>query len=557
MKYVLLLAWPIGWVAHCNGRESGYFGNPAAYIHWFADILSGDVVVDYPGLVRAKPKSVTLKESWSASFTLGAHNVYKFEPTVALLASVHIPLDDIGCLPEAAWEDIGRAATAKDHQGRIGILALVSNEREQSRAGGRGAPVVSVDDAVHAQDEKWTAFALNLPVNSLAEDFKSSSDARAGRDAEIRISTSASRGDLRPIRTTAILSTEVETFVFLSDVLRGQADRQLKNAVATRIAAQLRKPEAERGEHRLLLRTEIRADLAANRSTPITLKYFGIEWPYLSDGSDVRLSVVKSLNADSDASIREEQDEHRFTYNSGTGKIEIGGIQIPWAMQSSTADGAQLFEIILRFTNVEMQAAMANLKTEMVLEFDGSILDIRPVLSDWSGEIVATTGRDSKIPMKQMSSANIQMTINLREVFENQYYAFGYRMRLRGVDINSERIQYVKQILAERTMTLRAEGLGRDLESGNRVGQREWLLMADRTVQGDKLLLTSLVQCETRQVALIEGSETDRVHREAIGADTTIDVLGVLRGKREDLMNEVNAYVRDLRHQLSRFASRR
>ena len=104
-------------------------------------------------------------------------------------------------------------------------------------------------------------------------------------------------------------------------------------------------------------------------------------------------------------------------------------------------------------------------------------------------------------------------------------------------------------------MTLRAERLGKGPEPGGRGG--EWLLMADRPVQGDNLRLTTLVQCETRQVQLTEGTEAYRRHSQAIGADTTIDVLGVLRGKREDLMREVNAYVRDLRHKLGIFASLR
>jgi hypothetical protein len=81
--------------------------------------------------------------------------------------------------------------------------------------------------------------------------------------------------------------------------------------------------------------------------------------------------------------------------------------------------------------------------------------------------------------------------------------------------------------------------------------------MADRPVRGDNLLLTSLIHCETRQVALIEGTEAYRRQSQAIGADTTIDILGILRGKREDLMQEVNAYARELRRKLGIYATLR
>lgn len=157
--------------------------------------------------------------------------------------------------------------------------------------------------------------------------------------------------------------------------------------------------------------------------------------------------------------------------------------------------------------------------------------------------------------MDQKTRARIQMTVNMRDIFDAQHYSFRYRLRLRGVEINSERIQYVKQILAERGLVVRAEGLGSPLPAGSRVGEREWLLMADRAVQGDRLILTSLVSCDTRQVMRRDESARTVIQGEDIRANTVIDVLGVLRGRREELMNEVNAYVRELRHQLGRFSA--
>lgn len=521
---------------------------------------------DLSGLVRARPKSISISETWETTFTLAAHNVYRFEPTVGITAEVVVPLDDAECMPDHAWADLQSIKDVKSGSGRIGVLALVSNERESTRVS-RGAAAISTEDALGPAHEQWAAYPIELPVRALAGDLARAKSARDGQDAVVRIATTAQRGDLRPILATAWLSTEVETFVFLTDVLGNaeKTDRRLRDEVARRIAEHMRKPESERGEYLLLLRTQLRTDIMENSRRPILLKQFTLEWPYSSDGSDVSLSVAQPVTAGGDAAIRREYEEHRFTYNSATGKVEIGGISIPLEQRASSADGMQIFEVTLRFANNELQSQMHHLKAEMVLDFEGSILGIRPIFAGWNGEIIA--GKDVALPaavpsssrpsLKQVTAANIRMTINTREIFENQHYAFGYRLRLRGVNINSERIQYVKQILAERIMAVRAEGFGSELQQGAKVGLREWLILADRPIQGEKLILTTLVQCETRHVEEIEENANQQFRREAIGADTTIDVLGVLRGNREFLMNEVNAYVRELRHQIGRFASRR
>jgi hypothetical protein len=523
-------------------------------------------VEDLSGLVRARPKSIAIRETWDTAFTLAAHSVHRFDPTVAITAEVVVPLDDPECMPDQAWADLWALPDVKTGSGRIGVLALVSNERESTRVS-RGSPSISTDDALGPAHEQWTAFPIELPVKALSGEQMRPKSAHDGQDAVIRIATTAQRGDLRPILATAWLSTEVETFVFLTDVLSiaEKTDRRLHDEMARRIAEHMRKPEPERGEYLLLLRTELRTDIMENSRRPILLKQFTLEWPYSSDGSDVSLSVAQPVTVGGDAMIRREYDEHRFAYNSATGKVEIGGISIPLEQRSSSADGMQIFEVTLRLANTELQSQMHHLKAEMVLDFEGSILGIRPLFAAWNGEIIA--GKSVRMPdgpsssgrpsLKQTTAANIRMTINTREIFENQHYAFGYRLRLRGVNISSERIQYVRQILAERNMTLRAEGLGNELQQGAKVGLREWLILADRPIQGDRLILTSLVQCETRHVEEIEENANQQFRREAIGADTTIDVLGVLRGNREFLMNEVNAYVRELRHQIGRFASRR
>ena len=507
-------------------------------------------MADIPGLVRARPKSIRIREIWNTSSTLGTHSVHKFEPSVAIEAEVAVPLDNPQCMPPEAWEDIPAAARAPAYSGRIGILALVSSERQQARGGGRHAPLVATDDAIHSQDERWAAFPADLPVGLLAAEFTASSDARVGQEATIRLETSALRGDLRPIETAALLSTNVETSVLLSQLIKREVGRELAADLAGWLAARLRRPEPERGEYRLLLHTSIRAEIAGDN--PITLKSFTIEWPQASDGSDVRLSVAKPVKFGSEVFIGDEYGDHRLSYNSGLGRLEIGNIkEIPLA---PPVDGMQSFGIILRFASAEL-TQMHHLKAEMELEFAGSILGVSPLFSDWSGSIIGGNVSSPKVEVAQTTHAKTRMTINTKEIFNNQYHAFRYRLRLRGVVVDNERLQYVKQVLAERNMTLRAEGLGKGPEPGGRGG--EWLLMADRPVQGDNLRLTTLVQCETRQVHLTEGTEAYRRQSQAIGADTTIDVLGILRGKREDLMREVNAYVRDLRHKLGIFASLR
>ncbi|MCH9809150.1 MAG: hypothetical protein K0U74_15600 [Alphaproteobacteria bacterium] len=371
--------------------------------------------------------------------------------------------------------------------------------------------------------------------------------ARYEHDARTVISIDAQRGDLRPIQVVANLSTEIDYFVFLADIFK---DGRLPDSVARTMTAYMRKPEAERGEHRLLLRTTVRTERPLKE---VTIKYFSIDWPFASDGADVLLTTV-SASAHSAPNIDEKK--YRFIRNSSNSTIEVGNIKLAFDDDSEGKNGRREFGIVLRFANAQMQADMPNLKMQMVLEMPGSILGITPVFADWSGKIVSKPGSKSKVEMKQSTSARLQIEVNTRHIFESQHYTFRYRLRLRGVEINSERMQYIKQILAERNLAVRAEGLGTSREEGRQVGTREWLVVAERPVQGDPLILTTLVQCETQEVLRLRGSDLDRFQGQDISANTVVDVLGVLRGRREDLMKEVNAYVRELRHQLGRFAGR-
>lgn len=344
----------------------------------------------------------------------------------------------------------------------------------------------ATSDAIEAENETTLIWQMTLPINS----------------------------EIYPITLRAGLVLLDDALVLQVQKDAKRSDRRLNE---TQTALKLGQASGERSVFGVAFVLGGNGLLESSRLTS-----FEIELSGDSDGSDLELHGPDEQN-------------HIGVQESARGRIMFTGFD-PCRLDEH---GNSRMNMLIK--NHDILTNMGVLNGSFVIECDGLLCGVNPVLSSGSGDLIyPQVDRENSCKVSTKTTTRVSFQINLVELFRRRPVSIHTRLQFPDRGLSPDRIAAVEQVF-------RNVGFDTPERTESSEGEAHFI-QARRIVEGADRRLIILLRTISREIQLETGGSSERVTSRRSGGDTTVDiaVVGPDHWRLPELLRDVQRRVADV-----------